>query len=113
MSNDNPFTAKWSAQGHTLCLGHWVIHYQGLPITLPSERAENDMDTYGNFSYLFPDEDDFIEGTPEVEWIEQNIHWLAEVFEQHRIPLDEEHLCWFYRAVNAADWRCGSCGGCI
>ena len=108
----NPFTAKWSAQGHTLCLGHWQITFQGLPVILPSARAENDMGTRANFSYFYPDDDDFIEGQALAGWVDSNIDWLADVFEQHKIPLNEQHITWFYQEVNAADWRCSSCGGC-
>ncbi|WP_448210985.1 hypothetical protein [Colwellia sp. MEBiC06753] len=110
---DNPFTAKWSAQGHTLCLGHWQITYQGLPIVLPQKYADNDMGTYGNFSYCFPDDDDFIEGEPFELWITSNAEWLLDVFEQHQIPTEPQYFEWFYQAVNAKDWRCSSCGGCM
>ena len=110
---ENPFTAKWSAQGHTLCLGQWHISYNGLPVALPKQQAENDMGTLGNFSYLFPDDDEFIEGKPLEEWVDDNIDWLMPVFEQHGIPLTPETIEWFYQAVNLQDWRCSSCGGCI
>lgn len=109
----NPFTATWSAQGHTLCLGQWHITYQDLKVTLPLEIAENDMQTRGNFSYLFPDEEEFIEGLTLEEWSEKNIDWLIDVFTQHNIPTDVQHVSWFYQAVNEQDWRCSSCGGCI
>ncbi|MDF2177413.1 hypothetical protein P2G88_04030 [Aliiglaciecola sp. CAU 1673] len=110
---DNPFSARWSAKGHTLCLGHWIIHYRGAVLVLPDKQAENDMDTFGNFSFLFPDDDAYLEGTEEDDWIVENLEWMLPLFETHGIPLDESHLRWFYQAVNAADWRCASCGGCI
>ena len=109
----NPFTAKWSAEGHTLCLGKWHITYLGLPLTLPLKQAENDMGTLGNFSYLYPDDEAYIEGKPLEEWVEDNIDWLMEVFEQHGIPLTSDLIEFFYQAVNDQDWRCSSCGGCI
>lgn len=110
---NNPFTAKWSAKGNTLCLGHWHISYLELPLTLPDKQAENDMNTYGNFSYFYPDDDAYIEGLPFEAWIDENVEWLLELFEQHNIPTDPEYFLWFYQAVNAADWRCSSCGGCM
>lgn len=109
----NPFTAKWSAQGHTLCLGHWHITYQGITIVLPEPHAINDMNTRGNFSWMFPDEDEFIEGLAFPEWLEVNVDWLLELFQKYNIPTDPHHFECFYQAVNQQDWRCSSCGGCI
>lgn len=110
---NNPFTANWTAQGHTLCLGHWELTYQGTAMQLPDKVRENHMNTFGIFSYLFPDDDDYAEGLQLECWIEKNFAWLEETFVQHGIPMDEEHVQWFYEAVNQQDWRCGSCGGCI
>lgn len=109
---ENPFIAKWSAQGHTLCLGHWQITYLGLPVIIPKPYVENDMGTYGNFSYFYPDEDEYIEGLAFPAWLEKNIEWLLDVFEQYNIPTDAEYFEYFYQAVNSQDWRCSSCGGC-
>ena len=110
---ENPFRAVWSEQGHTICLGHWEIRYRGEPLDLPSERQTEDMGTFGIFSFLFPDDPEFAEGLEEEEWVLENIDWLTELFHANGIPVDEEHLRWFYHAVNNQDWRCGSCGGCI
>ncbi len=109
----NPFTARWTQTGNNLCLGEWEIHYLGRPISLGAARRDEDMGTYGIFSYIFPDDEEFAEGLPEDEWILENAEWLGELFAAHDIPIDEEHLRWFYRAVNPRDWRCGSCGGCL
>jgi len=113
MSESNPFEAHWSAQGHNLCLGHWQIYYQGRPLSLPPAQTDKDMGTFGNFSYLFPDEPEWEEGLPEDEWILEHVDWLIALFVDNGIPADETHLRWFYQAVNLADWRCSSCGGCI
>ncbi|TLU66415.1 hypothetical protein FE810_06930 [Thalassotalea litorea] len=113
MTGTNPFIAKWSADGHTMCLGHWQISYQGLPCTIPAKYAEKDMGTYGNFSYFYPDDDAYIEGEPFADWIDSNVDWLMDVFMQHNIPVEVEYFQWFYEAVNLNDWRCSSCGGCM
>ena len=42
--SDNPFNASWSSKGNTLCLGHWDITYLGLPVVLPIERRDKDME---------------------------------------------------------------------
>lgn len=110
---ENPFHAVWSEQGHTICLGHWEIRYQGRPLALPGGRREEDMGTFGIYSFLFPDDPEFAEGLDEEEWILENIDWLTELFVANDIPVEESHLRWFYKAVNREDWRCGSCGGCI
>lgn len=109
----NPFKATWSAQGHTLCLGHWVITFHGEVLELPAVQAENHMDTRGIFSWLYPDDEEFTEGMELAEWLEHQADWLMPLFARYDIPFDEQHVEWFYLAVNASDWRCGSCGGCM
>lgn len=109
----NKFSALWTAKGNNLCLGHWEIAYSGKPLALPAKRRQDDMGTYNIYSYIDPDDEEFAEGLQEDAWIIANAGWLAEVFLAHDIPFDEQHLSDFYRAVNAQDWRCGSCGGCI
>lgn len=109
----NPFSARWSATGNNLCLGEWEIHYAGKRLELGKERGENDMGSYGIFSYIFPDDEDLAEGLPEDPWIAENAAWLDKLFAANAIPCDEAHRRWFYRAVNPHDWRCGSCGGCL
>jgi hypothetical protein len=109
----NPFTAQWSVQGSSLCLGHWEISYLGQALELESKRKEHDMGTYAIYSFIFPDDDVFAEGLPEDVWIIENEDWLTPLFAKHNIPADENHFRLFYHAVNKSDWRCGSCGGCI
>lgn len=109
----NPFTARWTATGNNLCLGEWEIHYQGRPLQLDADRRDKDMGTFGIFSYIFPDDEDFAEGLDEDDWVRANAGWLGELFAANGIPADEAHMRWFYQAVNRQDWRCGSCGGCL
>lgn len=109
----NPFHAQWSRSGNMLCHGHWVITYQGREVILPLKRQEEDMGTFGIYYFVDPDDPDFAEGLEEDDWIIANVDWLLDCFTDNGIPYDEEHLRWFYRAANARDWRCGSCGGCM
>lgn len=109
----NPFKADWSAHGHTMCLGHWQISFQGKILMLPESVRTKDMGTFGNFSYLFDDDPAWEEGLKEDEWILDNIDWLSQWFIENDIPVEESLLRWFYQAVNQMDWRCSSCGGCI
>lgn len=112
-SSSNPFTARWTATGSNLCVGHWEIAYLGRPLDIGAERRDADMGTWNIYSFIFPDDDAFAEGLHEDEWIVANMDWLAGLFVANDIPADEAHFRWFYRAVNKSDWRCGSCGGCI
>jgi len=109
----NPFTARWNITGNNLCLGKWEIQYLGQLLKLDAARRENDMGTFGIFSYIYPDDEELAEGLLEDEWLPVNAGWLSILFAAHGIPVDEEHMRWFYQAVNPHDWRCGSCGGCI
>ena len=112
-SMPNPFTARWTATGSNICVGHWEISHLGQPLELDSERRENDMGTYAIYSYIFPDDEMYAEGLQEDEWIIANLDWLMHLFIANNIPTDEAHFRYFYQAVNKQDWRCGSCGGCI
>lgn len=109
----NPFSARWTITGNNICLGHWEIEYLGRPLSLDAGRREKDMGTYGIYSFIFPDDEEFAEGLREDDWILENIGWLSDLFAAHDIPIDEAHMRWFFQAINAADWRCGSCGGCL
>lgn len=109
----NPFEARWTAQGHTLCLGHWQITYQGKPLALADIQLERDMGTWGVYDPIFDDDPEYSEGLKEDDWIIANIEWLSDLFAAHQIPIDEQHMRWFFQAVDEQDWRCGSCGGCM
>lgn len=108
----NPFKARWTSVGNTLCLGHWEITYQGSLLAIPEEKLEKDMGTFGIYNFMDPDDPLYAEGEEEDQWIVSNIDWLADFFDTQNIPIDEENFRYFYQAVNAEDWRCGSCGGC-
>jgi hypothetical protein len=112
-SRVNPFTAEWSERGHNLCVGHWQVSYLGQPVEMPDLWREMPLGTYGNFSFLFPDDPEYADGMEEQEWLASHVDWLTDLFIEYDIPLDEEHLAWFYRAINRSDWRCESCGGCL
>ncbi len=109
----NPFSARWTAKGNNICLGHWEISYRHHALQLDAERRDNDMGTYGIYSFIFPDDEMYADGLPENEWIIANLDWLTHLFIAHDIPTDASHMRWFYQAVNRDDWRCGTCGGCL
>lgn len=109
----NPFTASWTRKGNNLCLGRWEIRHQGRLLDLPAARRDNEMGTRGIYNFMDPDDPEYTDGLAEDDWLLANMEWLADLFASHDIPIDEAHMRWFYQAVNAEDWRCGSCGGCI
>jgi len=113
MPMPDPFSVRWTATGNNLCLGQWEICYLGQPLDLDTVRREEDMGTFGIFSYIFPDDEDLAEGLMEDDWILENVGWISDLFTAHDIPFDEIHMRWLYQAINPHDWRCGSCGGCL
>lgn len=109
----NPFHARWTRKGNNLCLGRWEIRYQERLLELPADRRDNDMGTLGIYNFMDPDDPEFTDGLSEDDWLLANMEWLADLFAASDIPIDEQHMRWLYQALNAQDWRCGSCGGCI
>lgn len=109
----NPFSAEWTRKQQVMCLGHWIISYNGRVLNLPTDIANKDMGTKGIYNYIDPDDELYLEGLDEDDWIVENIDWLSDIFIAEDIPLEEEMFRHFYQAVNKEDWRCGSCGGCI
>ncbi len=71
------------------------------------------MGTLAIYSIIDPDDELFLEGLDEDDWILANIEWLADCFEDNSVPIEEPFFRFFYQALNAADWRCTSCAGCI
>ncbi len=112
-SMSNPFKASWTAKGHTLCLGHWEITYKERLLTLPEQFYDSDLGTWGVYDPIYDDDPEFSEGLAEDEWVIDNVEWLLDMFIAADVPADQQHMAWFYQAVNPQDWRCGSCGGCI
>lgn len=112
-AGSNPFQARWTRKGNNLCLGQWEIRYCERLLELPAARRDNDMGTLGIYNFMDPDDPEFTDGLSEDDWLLTNMEWLADLFAASDIPIDEQHMRWLYQALNAQDWRCGSCGGCI
>lgn len=87
--NTNPFIARWSRSGNLLCHGEWQITYSGTPLTLPEPLRDKDMGTYGIYDIMDPDNELFADGLKEDDWILANLEWLADVFVDHEIPIEE------------------------
>lgn len=88
----NPFTAFWIDDDSNLNKGHWEIFYLGQWLELSEKQKGQSL----------------AEDICEDAWLIENEGWLNELFSKYGISADETHRQWFYRAVNAHDWRCGS-----
>lgn len=107
--------AEWSGSYPNLCRGEWTIWVDGKDVSekIPKNLRKDCMNTYGIYQYWYFDEkgneifEDYEDGLKCEEWIEKNKYWLAGISADHSVPLA------IFHAVNAADWRGGSCGGCI
>ena len=79
---------------------------------IPEDLRDSEMGTYGTYqSWHFEDLtelfDSYEDGLECGEWIEVNKGWLD------TITTDYETQREIYEAINAEDFRAGSCGGCI
>ncbi|AKO45746.1 hypothetical protein [[Haemophilus] ducreyi] len=97
---ENPFTAEWTRKQQVMCLGHWIIHYNGKLIDLPKERYDSNMGTKGIYNYIDPEDELYLDGLDEDEWIVENIEWLSDLFIAENIPIEEQTMRYFYQAVH-------------
>lgn len=107
--------AKWSGKWPCLCHGKWTLIVDGVDVSdkIPKELKDSSMWTYGVYkSWHFDDSwnviwESYKEGHECDIWIKNNIKWLKTITE------DREVMEQIYNAINAEDFRYGSCGGCI
>lgn len=107
--------AKWSGKWPCLCHGKWTLIIDGVDVSnnIPKELKDSPMNTYGVYKhwYFSKDWDDiwghYEDGMFYDEWIEANLEWLKTITE------DKTVMEQIYDAINAEDFRVGSCGGCI
>ncbi len=109
------FIATWSGRYPRLCDGKWTIYRNGVNVSIfiPSSLRNEPMHTRKryvtwNFASDWSEKWDFYwDGLSAKKWIRKNHYWIR------RICLSEEEEFQLFHAINAADWRHGSCGGCI
>ena len=107
--------ANWSGSFPNLCSGKWTLIVNGKDVSaqIPESLRYSEMNTFGSYSNWYFDEnyseywDDYEDGLHEAEWIEENQDWLAS------ITVDRDVQREIFTAISNADWRHGSCGGCI
>lgn len=106
--------AKWSGSYPCLCSGKWALIVDGKDASskIPDKLRHSEMNTAGtyqswhfeNWNEVFEDYEDGLECE---EWIKENKYWLDTISADYNTQSD------IFHAINASDWRHGSCGGCI
>lgn len=106
--------ARWSGSYPCLCFGKWTLIVNGKDVSdlIPEELRESEMNTYGTYqSWHFEDWlevfESYTDGLMCDEWIEENKYWLNTITNDNDIHVK------IFEAINAEDFRAGSCGGCI
>lgn len=111
--------ANWTGRYPNLCSGHWIITVDSIVLPLPEDIESGHMETFGTYSAWHFDEnwceqfDAYEDGLGEAEWIAQNRAWVDASLDSINMRFSEDDYRNLYRAIQAADWRHGSCGGCI
>ena len=109
------YTAKWTGVYPTLCFGTWKLYKDNEDISdkIPADIREDEMNTFGEYEYWAFD-DDYMEywtpyknGLETDDWIKENDYWLNDITTNYSEKVQ------IFNAINAEDWRHGSCGGCI
>lgn len=107
--------AEWSGEWPCLCYGTWtlIVNDEDVSDKIPDELRSSPMGTYGEYQSWHFDEnwsevfDSYIDGLQCDEWIEKNKDWLDKISTDHSLQTQ------IYSAISEADFRTGSCGGCI
>lgn len=106
--------AKWSGSYPCLCFGEWTLKVNGKDVSdkIPNELRKSSMNTIGNYqSWHFEDGlevfEDYADGLKCEDWIVENKEWLDSISTDISIQIE------IFLAINAEDFRSGSCGGCI
>ncbi len=109
------FEVNWSGESSCLCYGEWTICRNGVDVSdlIPDNLIDNHMGTRKEYSawHITDDWDEewehYFDGLSAKKWIRKNRYWIS------KICSNREEEFQLYHAINALDWRPGSCGGCI
>lgn len=110
---------EWTGCYPCLCSGEWIIKYKGQKLNIPEDIKHDHMNTYGQYSRWYFDEEYceydeyYYDGLEKNEWIVENYEWVVPMFNEFDIPVTPSLLSNLYHQINEEDWRSGSCGGCI
>jgi hypothetical protein len=112
-------TAVWSGRYPCLCFGTWAITINGKQLPIPEDRVKSPMGTEKYYDSWHFDEnwqevfESYLDGSPFEDWLQENVKWLLPALRAIEEPLTQEECRVLYDAINEADFRMGSCGGCI
>lgn len=112
-------TVEWTGEFPCLCHGEWIIKYNDINLTVPQDVQGRPMNTFGEYSRWefnedFEEEwDIYTDGLDKQSWININIIWISNMFNEHNIKVTDELLSELYNKIQENDWRHESCGGCI
>ena len=109
------FEVNWSGERYSLCYGEWTIRRNGVDVSnlIPGPLRNYHMNTRKEYSawHFTEDWDEeweyYFDGLSAKKWIRKNRYWIS------KICCSKEEEFQLYHAINDADWRHGSCGGCI
>lgn len=107
--------AKWSGSYPNLCSGEWTLIVDGKDVSdkIPNNLRNSEMNTYGSYQSWHFDEnysevfENYHDGLECDEWIKANKDWIDTISTDYGVQVD------IFHAINASDWRHGSCIGCI
>lgn len=106
--------AKWSGHYPCLCSGKWTLEVNSVDVSMyiPEELRNNSMNTYRTYQRWYFKNwiehfEDYEDGLMCDEWIKKNKYWLDMITDDINVQME------IFDAINAKDWRHGSCGGCI
>ena len=115
----NKLSVEWTGCYPYLCHGEWIIKYEEIELTIPEDKKDIPMDTYGEFGTWHFGEDCceeweyYTDGLEEDYWIRNNLDWIKPMFDEHDIEITDELLSELFNKIQEEDWRYNSCGGCI
>lgn len=107
--------AEWSGSYPCLCYGKWTLKLDGINVSdkIPKSLINSSMNTYGKYEHWSFDGnmneyfESYCDGLNCEEWIKSNKNWLNLITDDMDIQKE------IFSAIQAEDFRPGSCGGCI
>lgn len=115
----NNLLVEWTGSYPCLCHGEWIIKYEGIELTIPEDKKDRPMNTFGEYDTWYFGEDyyeeweSYTDGLEKDDWIRFNLHWIEPMFNEYHIEITDELLSELFDKIQEEDWRYNSCGGCI
>ncbi len=109
------FKATWSGKYPCLCVGEWTLYLDGVDVSdvIPQILRISPMGTRKEYAAVRFDEncnetyEYYWDGLSAKKWIRKNLYWVTKICKTWGEAFE------LYHAINDADWRHSSCGGCL